>query len=139
MSNAKRHLQQMESNLRTREHLFAESVREVDERHHCANVVLAELLSAADADVCRTMPNTMVVSTSNATYAIKSASGVVFCASLICRELPRDVQKHLLGAFLLGHVRARGCFPLMPLIGGQTRARWAASNTAPWSGSSPCL
>ena len=76
MSNAKHHLQQMESNLHTREHLFAESVREVDERHHCANVVLAELLSAADADVCRTMPNTMVLSTSNATYAIKSASGV---------------------------------------------------------------
>ena len=42
----------MESNKHIREHLFAESVRQVDERHHYANEVSAERLSAADADGC---------------------------------------------------------------------------------------
>ena len=42
----------MESNQHIREHLFAESVRQVDERHHYANEVSAERLSAADADGC---------------------------------------------------------------------------------------
>ena len=42
----------MESNKHIREHLFAESVRQVDERHHYVNEVSAERLSAADVDGC---------------------------------------------------------------------------------------
>ena len=66
----------IEPNSHTREHLLAESVRQIDEHHHYVDVGLAKLLLVADVDVCGAMPNTMIVSTSNTTYAIKSASGV---------------------------------------------------------------